>query len=150
MEDSQLYHEFFQSLVEQLGAAGFTDKAEAEPEYYQEFPSDVDDELTYQVSFEDDCAWVYLQWWGAKTGRDWSNKVHDALRVEKGQIEADFGGELYWRRTGNTVGFSVSTWRYTTINDPQPALDEIRDWMLEALPKRVCDNHLKWCGLFLG
>jgi len=52
LEGSQLYHEFFQSLVEQLRATGFTDKAEAESEYYQEFPSDVDDELTYQVSFE--------------------------------------------------------------------------------------------------
>ena len=133
--ESEKHQDFFHLLVDELRDTGFTDKAEADPEYYQEFPSDVDDELTYQVSFEDDCAWVYLQWWGARTGRDRSNDIYNALKAQQKQIEADFGGELEWHGRGNTVGFDVSTWRYATINDPQPALDEIRAWMLETLPK---------------
>ena len=133
--DSQDFREFFQPLIEELREAGFTDKAEAELECYQEFPSAVDDELTYRVSFEGDCAWVYLQWWGSKTGRDWSNKIYDALSAEKEEIEADIDEEWDWGNNRSTVGFTVSLWRYATINDPRPALAEIRAWMLETLPR---------------
>ena len=122
--ESEEFGEFFQPLVNELNRTGFTDLAEANTEYYQEFPSAADDELTYQVSFEDDSAWVYLRWWGSRTGREHSNRVYDALNSNKERIEADFGAELDWRRNGNTVGFYVSTSRYATINDPSPALDQ--------------------------
>ena len=67
LADSQWYREFFQPLIDELREMGFTDKTEAKSEYYQEFSSSLTDEFTYQVSMEDDGAWVYLQCWASSS-----------------------------------------------------------------------------------
>ncbi len=140
LEDSQLYLEFFQPLVDQLNKAGFTDETEAKPDRDQEFPSGLRDWISYHAGFDDDGAWVYLWFLGGPGKRDFTNRVFDALdgdweQGEWEQIENEFAGEWDWDRRSTWWYFSVSLKRDGSINDPPLALDEIRAWMLETLPK---------------
>ena len=137
LEDSQLYLEFFQPLIDQLRAAGFTDETEAKPDRDQRFPSELRDWISYYVGFDDDGAWVYLWFVGGRGRRDLSNQVYDALASQEGweDIEKGFTGKWLWDRQSVWWTFSVSLKKDGSINDPPQNQDEIRSWMLETLPK---------------
>ena len=136
LEDSQLYLEFFQPLVNQLNQTGFTDETEAKIGRDQRFPSGLRDYISYYVGF-DEGVWVYLWLRGGPGGRDFSNRVYDRLASQEGwkDIQNSFAGEWWWERQSVWWYFSVSLRQDGSINDSPQRLTEIRAWMLDTLPK---------------
>ena len=137
LEDSQLYLDFFQPLVDQLNGAGFTNETDAKPDRDQRFPSGLRDWISYYAGFDDDGAWVYLWFVGGRGRRDFSNKVYDLLASQEGweDIQDSFTGEWWWDQQKAWWYFSVSIRKDGSIKDPPQKLSEIRAWMLETLPK---------------
>ena len=137
LEDSQLYLDFFQPLVDQLNGAGFTNETDAKPDRDQRFPSGLRDWISYYAGFDDDGTWVYLWFVGGRGRRDFSNEVYDLLASQEGweDIQGSFTGEWWWDQQKAWWYFSVSLRKDGSIKDPPQKLNEIRAWMLETLPK---------------
>ena len=143
LASSELYFEFFQSLVDELREAEFTEDTEADPgeygsETYQLFPTLIESEIpyseiSYNASFENGRTRIYF--FGQGEDRDLWQRVYDRLLAEKEQIEAEIGKDLEWKRRRNTYFFHISLWRDAKIDDPPTVLEEIRAWMVEMLPK---------------
>ena len=135
--DAERYREFFQQLLDDLRGVGFTDETEAVPDADQRFPSGLRDYISYYAGFDKDGAWVYLWFVGGRGKRDFANKVYDSLASAEDweSIEGSFTGEWLWDRQSVWWYFSISLRKDASINDPPQKLDQIRAWMLEALPK---------------
>ena len=140
LEDSQLYQEFFQPLVNELNKSGFTDETEAKADRDQRFASGLRDYISYYAGFDEEGVWVYLWFVGGRGRHKFSNQVYDALngdweQAEWEQIENEFTGTWHWDRWSNWWLFSVSLRKEGSIDDPPQKLSETRVWMLETLPK---------------
>ena len=137
LEDSQLYLEFFQPLVNELNKTGFTDETEAKADRDQRFASGLRDYISYYAGFDDEGAWVYLWFVGGRGGRDFSNDVYDALALLNDWeiIQNDFTGDWQWDQQKVWWYFSVSLRKDGSVNDPPQKQAEIRAWMLDTLPK---------------
>ena len=139
------YYEFFQPLVAKLIGDGFADKA---VNYFDHtgrfFPSRLDEYTGYAVSFWNNGAWVSLH------VRTWdsierNNRIFDELQEAQPEIEESLDAEWVWHRFGPNSFFTINIRRDSSIDDPPEKLEEIRDWMLDQLPKlkKVLDPHLE-------
>ena len=138
------HHEFFQPLVTKLLGEGFADKA---VQYFDHtgriFPSRLDEDTGYAVSFWNNGAWVSLH------VRTWdsierNNRIFDELQEAQPEIEESLDAEWVWHRFGPHSFFTISIRRDSSIDDPPEKLEEIRGWMLDQLPKlkKVLDPRL--------
>ena len=139
------YYEFFQPLVTKLLGEGFADKA---VNYYDHtgrfFPSWFDEYTGYAVSFWKNGAWVSLH------VRTWdsverNNRIFDELQKAKPEIEESLDAEWVWHRFGPNSFFTISIRKDSSIDDPPEKLEEIREWVLDQLPKLkdALDPHLE-------
>lgn len=129
------YYEFFQPLVTKLIGEGFADKA---VNYFDHtgriFPSGFDEETGYAVSFWKNGAWVslHIRTWDSV---ERNNRIFDELQKAKPEIEESLDAEWVWHRFGPHSFSTISIRRDGSIDDPPEKLEEIRDWMLDQLPK---------------
>ena len=139
------YYEFFQPLITKLRGEGFADKA---VNYFDHtgrfFPSRLDEDTGYAVSFWNNGAWVSLH------VRTWdsierNNRIFDELQKAKPEIEESLDAEWVWHRFGPYSFFTISIRKDSSIDDSSEKLEETRGWMLDQLPKlkKVLDPHLE-------
>ena len=141
------YYEFFQPLITKLRGESFAEKA---VNYFDHtgrfFPSRLDEDTGYAVSFWNNGAWVSLH------VRTWdsierNNRIFDQLQKATGkpEIEESLDAECVWHRFGPYSFFTINIRRDSSIDDPPEKLEEIRGWMLDQLPKlkKVLDPHLE-------
>lgn len=131
------HQRFFQPLVDELLRRNFADKAvQLWGHASRLFPYRFDKYSGYAVHFYRSSAWVYLHI------RTWdsverNNGIFDELLAQRDDIERAIGSDLEWRwdRESNQTFSSISVIRDGTIDVPPETLDEIREWMLDLLPK---------------
>lgn len=136
------YRDFFQPLVDELRARGFTSQDRAYARDYQHFGSAFDG-IEYAAFFGANSVWVYVAI--ATDNKEFNERVFDALRNRSEQIEAEIDAELHWDRSNRYSSSYVQLKRRGQIDDPPEKLEEIRGWMLEYLfrLKEVLDPHLE-------
>ena len=129
------YHDFFQPLIAQLIQEGFADKS---VNYFGHtgrfFPSRLNQDIGYAVSFWYDGAWVSLH------VRTWdsierNNLIFDELQTARLEIEESLDAEWVWHRFEPNSFFTINIRRDGSIDDPPEKQEETRVWMLDLLPK---------------
>ena len=139
------YHEFFQPLITKLLGEGFADKA---VNYYDHtgrfFPSRIDENTGYAVSFWKNGAWIslHVRTWDSV---ELNNRIFDELQKAKPEIEESLKAEWVWQGFDTYSFFEISIRRDGSIDDPPEKLEEIRAWMVDQLPKlkNVLDPRLE-------
>ena len=141
------HHDFFQPLITKLRGEGFANSVRQVFGYADRFfPSHLNRDIGYAVSLEGkNDAWASL--YIVTEDRDLTNRIFDALREQKKQIESCFEAETEWHwNRHDRLKFSSANIRSDgSIDDPPEKLEEIRAWMLYQLPKlkEVLDPHLE-------
>ena len=67
--------------------------------------------------------------------KEWNKRLFDRLEERRESIETALGTELDWSRLDDRAASRISLARDGSIDDKEDTLEEIRDWMLEWLPK---------------
>ena len=139
---AEQYGEFFQPLIDDLHEMGFTDRIEAEPRSWQEFPSEVSDNITCGVCLDEwwsnaeeekGKAWVYVWFYRSRV---FINQVFEALKEEREEIESSLDANWDWWRIDRRWNIAaVRIEMDCSIDDPPEKHEETRAWMLENLPK---------------
>ena len=138
------HHDFFQPLITKLLGEGFANSVRQGFGYADRFfPSHLNRDIGYAVSLEwKNNVWVTLHIQTQDT--EMTNRIFDALKEQRVQIEKCLEGEWHWRRWDKHTFASINIRRDGSIDDAEK-LEEIRAWMLEYLPKlkEVLDPHLE-------
>ena len=137
LEDRRKHQKFFQPLINELLRRDFADKAvQLWDRASRIFPLPFDNDSGYAVEFFRGSVWVFLHI------RTWdsverNNRILEELLAQRDEIERNIGSDLEWRwsRPNKQTFCSISVIREGTIDDPPEKLTEIREWMLEMLPK---------------
>ena len=133
--ERQQFQDFFQPLIHKLIQTGLADNA---IQYFDHtgrfFPSWLDKDKGYAVSFSKKSAWVSLH------VRTWdsierNNRIFDGLQTSKSEIEQFLHAEWVWDRFEPYSFFTISIRKDGSIDDPFDKLEETRAWMLDLLPK---------------
>ena len=134
----QQHDDFFRPLIADLTRTHFAGRAT----YYFDhtgrwFPSQVGDGIGYAVSFWKTGAWVTLHI--ETEDKALTKRVFDALMENRAEIESRIavaaGDEWHWLRHNPHLFCSISVRKDGTIDDSPDQLAQIRDWMLDLLPK---------------
>ena len=140
----QKHRDFFRPLINELKRRDFADRVVQAWNFKgRRFIAPFDKDSGYEVYLSGN-AWVSLH------VRTWdsverSNRIFDELVAQRDEIEAsiDIGPESEWKweRWDKNSFSSIDVRRDGTIDDPPEKLEEIREWMLDLLPKfkEVCD-----------
>ena len=137
------HHDFFQPLITKLLGENFAGPRQLRSYADRFFPSRLHPSTGYAVSLEwKNDAWVTLHIQTQDT--EMTNRIFDALKEQRVQIEKCLEGEWHWRRWDKHTFSSINIRRDGSIDDAEK-LEEIRAWMLEYLPKlkEVLDPHLE-------
>ena len=123
--------DFFQPLIDDLHARGFTDRRRALARQDHPFPSEASG-ITYHASlWNNDKAWVYIS-----APQRIKNHIFDRLREDSDEIEnlldleSNSDAEMVWRTDARNIAVS----RYGSLDD-EKRHDEIRKWMFHYLIK---------------
>ena len=124
--------EFFQPLVDDLRAEGFTCMKNAAAVYAHPFPSGVHG-ITYYASLESARkAWVYIP--GGP--HDYKQPIFDKLRADsksiENELEMDDTTQIDWDVPGSRT---IGVWRHGSLDDSEEELEDIRKWMFRYLLK---------------
>ena len=146
--DKERYAAFFQPMMTNLRELGFTTEFEANAERWLDLDSGLEvegyeDWAYYGVCLDDwyrvrpeeayGRAWVYL-WFNYS--KDFIDKTYEQIKEHRVEIDAEFGAELDWWRIDRRWNIAaVRIEMAGSIDDSPEKQDEIRDWMLETLPK---------------
>ena len=135
----QQYHSFFQPLVVQLLAIGFSEKA---TQHYgpsgRFFPSRIKPDVGYATTLEErEFAWVGLH---IRTKDDaLTEQIFDKLKQDKQAIEASIdlgpGQAWHWYRHNQYTYSSINVSRAGTIYDSHERIGETRTWMFDLLSR---------------
>ena len=155
MSDKEAYDAFLKPLITDLRRDGFPGALgrpyDNDRGFKSAFPH-----LSYRFGFwpEDRSeVGVYL-WIHAPRDKSRNQYIYRALRADKAAIDAAMGvGDPLTKADWNPDTWRVYDWGYAAvgvstpgrINSPQGRLDEIREWVLEYLPrvKEVLDPRLE-------
>lgn len=140
-EREQKYLAFFQGLIDELFAKGFTKARKAQPQSWYSFSSENSDVFTYAVAFAQhkrvrtevyiDCGDGFL-----------NKKLFDGLLSERQTIESAVGSELTWERLDSKRACRVAIYRAGRIDVSSEELEEIKRWAISWLEKlRACFPH---------
>ena len=140
--DNEKQRHFNQQILDRLREQGRADTTGALLNW-NSIPSSVSG-FRYYWSMERNRAQrvaVYLE---MKTGdQEHEKKIFDSLELEKSDIEESLGRKLIWKdaKKIQIILQGEEAW----INDPPEKLNQIREWILEHLPKlkRVFDPRLE-------
>ena len=156
MSDKEAYKAFLDPLMDDLRRGGFPGKRKPGYENDRRFETPFLG-LSYRFGFWPDdrsVATVYL-WIHAQDQRDRNQHIYRQLRASKAEIDAEMGdGEpltnAHWNPDTwpQRPGWGYAAVGVTTpggIHSPPQRLQEIREWVLEYLPriKEVLDPRLK-------
>lgn len=137
--DSQKRIQFFQPVVDALRERGHAMPAQARS-WWNPVPSSVD-KITYYPYLVAAGTSVYLDI--RTSDREHNERIFDALHEEKASIEETLSLPLAWERAKTKITlFGDGT---ASLDDSPEKLAEVRNWMLEALPrlKNVLDPRLE-------
>ena len=129
------YQSFFLPLIEDLGALGIRhlEHFPSYPEdYYQWF--DLGGQGCYELSLCDGYAQISSVI-DTQTDPDTNGPIFDRLIEQREQIEGSLSGSWDWERDGSGGTCLVGIRIPGDISDSSEKLEEIRNWVLEALPK---------------
>lgn len=135
----QKFRDFFQPLIYRLIQKGFSDKPRQRfGPSGRHFLSPAHSGIWYAPSMETkNDAWVTLHI--EMETKERTTEVFNTLNAKREEIEStvpfDPKLEWVWRRHDGNNFASISIRRDGSIDDPPEKLDEIRDWMLDLLPK---------------
>ena len=138
----QKHRKFFQPLVNQLRWMDFAANPVQCWDFRDKmFRSRVNQLSGYVARLSGKTVWVFLH---IRTREiELTNTIYDELLAQRDEIELNIGPDLEWRwQRGDKQYFSsIGVVRGGTIDDPPEKLEEIREWMLDLLPKfkEVCD-----------
>lgn len=137
--DSGKRIQFYQPLVDALRERGHAMPAQARS-WWNPVPSSVD-KITYYPYLVAAGTSVYLDI--RTSDREHNERIFDALHEEKASIEETLSLPLAWERAKTKITlFGDGT---ASLDDSPEKLAEVRNWMLEALPrlKNVLDPRLE-------
>ena len=134
----QLFHDFFQPLVNELIRDGFADKATQNfGRTDRLFHPLLDPGVGYAAALENTGAWVTLHI--QTKDKALTEQIFDELKQDQENIEAriaaDPAPEWHWYRHDAFTFSSISIRRDGSIDDPPEKLKETRAWMLRLLPR---------------
>ncbi len=130
--NSVLMQLFFSDLLERLkeAAPGVTRATKTFPQNWWNFGAGKSGFVFGWVFTKEDTLRVELY---IDTGdRDKNKAAFDALREQKGEIEAGIGAELSWQRLNDKQASRIALDRPTTITDAPERLEEAKEWALET------------------
>ncbi len=126
---------FFKPIVAKLEQEGFTLEEEEQKKggYCWYWFDHGHERLWYTLGLDDEGAWVCLWTKGVDS---FSKRVYESLWEHQAEISEEIGLQLDWYDPDSSDWPGVTLAKGNgSINDPQPALDETRAWMLETLPR---------------
>ena len=124
--ERQQFQDFFQPLIHKLIQTGLADNA---IQYFDHtgrfFPSWVDKDTGYAVSFSKKSAWVSLlvRMWDSI---ERNNRIFDGLQTSKSEIEQSLDAEWVWDRFEPYSFFTISIRKDGSIDDPPDKLEDTR------------------------
>lgn len=127
------YQAFFQPLIDKLHERGFTYARRALPQSFFNVAADRPAGVVYGAAFGHEGlarVEVYIN----SRSKEWNKLLFDRLEERKESIETDLKATLEWSRLDDGVNSRIALVRRGSIDDEEPARDEIRSWMLEWLP----------------
>ena len=133
------YYDFFQPLINEMYQKGFSNTPRQRwGRTGRQFPSPVHSGIWYEAYMATNHRVSVTLHIEMETPEQ-TKRVFDALKERQEEIESSipFHSKLEWDwNRFDPYGFScVNVWRDGSIDDPPEKLDEIRDWMLDLLPK---------------
>lgn len=132
-ERQEAYREFFQPLLDELRAKGFTNARAAQPQSWYAFSAGTSG-FSYSAAFTakgEVKAELYL----GSPNRDLNKAAFDRLASQRAAIEATFGEPLVWDRLEARKACRIALLRPASIEDSSEALDAHRAWLVEKLLK---------------
>lgn len=127
------YRVFFQELIDRLREDhGFTNARIGQPQNWHHFTSGVSG-INYGAVFsrEDFRVELYID-----LGSQEENKrIFDALHARAEDLQSHFDAPLRWERLDDRRASRIAIFRDATIDDPEEALAQTRDWAIGKLLK---------------
>ena len=137
----QKHRDFFQPIINELRRKSFAYRDRVVQAWSfrgRRFAASFDEYSGYEVYLDGVNAWVtlHIRTWDSV---ERNKRIFDELLAQRDEIEAsiDIGSELEWRwdREDKQTFSGINVRRDGAIDDPQEKLEEIREWMLDTLPR---------------